>query len=256
MAFFCFQKAKMNGRFKHETGRPFLQRSVGPSYGLTMEQLYEALRVMYTDDDPNRKHEADKWLREYRFTEEAWLAADQLLQLESSPEYALFFAAQTLHTKIQTSFSTLPQSSWDSLRSSLIFHITRRRACPKYIRTKLCLALAALAVQMSTWNDIIPFLSQSFGMDQSGGLSLLEVCALLPEECTDYYLEVTDTRRDMVLRQLNEASQSVLNMLVHLLQTASEPRNIPMQQMVFRCLSSWIHNCSIPSGASMLSIFM
>lgn len=212
-----------------------------------MEQLQEMLYTMYMDSDPLRKREADRWLREYRCTEQAWLAADQLLRMETVPEYALYFAAQTLHTKIQNSFSTLPQDSWESLRNAVVGHALKRKSGPKYIRTKLCLALAALAVQMTSWSGIIQYLTQALGTDQSGGVCLLEVCTVLPEECTDSIVQVPDTRRNIVMDELNRSSRGVLDLLVNLLHVASEPRNVEMQKMVFRCLRTWIRICSVPS---------
>lgn len=63
-----------------------------------------------------------------------------------------YFAAQTMRTKIQYSFHELPPEAHFSLRDSLIQHLEQiNDYTDSVIVTQLCLALAVLSLQMSTW---------------------------------------------------------------------------------------------------------
>lgn len=63
-----------------------------------------------------------------------------------------YFAAQTMRTKIQYSFHELPTEAHISLRDSLMQHLEQvNDSTNSVIVTQLCLALAALSLQMSSW---------------------------------------------------------------------------------------------------------
>lgn len=54
----------------------------------------------------------------------AWTIADEMLHQKRDVE-SYYFAAQTLRTKIQLSFHELPSTTHNSLRSSLMDHISQ-----------------------------------------------------------------------------------------------------------------------------------
>ena len=205
---------------------------------------------MFTDSDPNRKREADRWLAGFQKSIEAWTIADQILMQEPSslPEYVSFFAAQTLRSKMRSSFHELPDHSLESLRSSIMSHILRRKTGPKHILTQLAMALVALAIQMESWSGIVEFLVSTLNADQSGSVCLLKVLKILPEDATDPHFPVKSERRDRVIHEIEQAAQGVLSILGQLLAAASAPRNVATQEMVFECLSSWIRYARIPPG--------
>mgnify|MGYP002715730952 CR=1 FL=1 len=63
-----------------------------------------------------------------------------------------YFAAQTMRTKIQYSFHELPPEAHISLRDSLIQYVEQEdEGSNSVVVTQLCLALAALSLQMSSW---------------------------------------------------------------------------------------------------------
>lgn len=66
------------------------------------------------------------------------------------------FAATMLRNKIQKEFRELPAESHTSLRDSLLKHLHLYREADGVIITKLSLALADLALQMSSWKTAVP----------------------------------------------------------------------------------------------------
>lgn len=65
-----------------------------------MENIIEALRVLYHDTDNSRKKLANKWLEEWRESYEAWGTSEALLHEENVPEEAKLFCAQTIKIKV------------------------------------------------------------------------------------------------------------------------------------------------------------
>ena len=230
-----------------------------------MEELRRALDVMYTDPDPLHKAQANKWLYEHQRSMDAWNTSNQLL-LSSTPvpTYVEFFAAQTLQTKIRYDFHELPKDSWNALRDSILNHLRVRCTTlgEKSIRTQLCLAVTALAIQMETWENIISDLITELGLDALGGKCLLEILTVLPEECLDaHYSSLSDERQKKMETECRKNGKRILEILVTLMQCASVPkRQMEMQNMVFRCLQSWIYCCKlsahdVASNAVVQSLF-
>jgi Importin-beta N-terminal domain len=125
-----------------------------------VSQVKSALDAVYNGSGADHKR-ADKWLQHFQTTPEAWQVADALLMLPEAELQVLFFGAMTIHSKIRLDFHELPPDSIPSLKASLSTHLTRW-ATAKDMRpavvTRLCLALAALAVQ-TNWTGAVQELS-------------------------------------------------------------------------------------------------
>ena len=70
----------------------------------TVEALVTAVSSMYHDPDPKVKEAASKWLNQLQKSVYAWTISDQLLQRKVDVE-TCYFAAQTMRSKIQYSFT-------------------------------------------------------------------------------------------------------------------------------------------------------
>lgn len=57
------------------------------------------------------RRQADTWLQQFQWTQEAWQVADALLHLPDSPLDVQYFCAQTLKKKAQRDFEELPQGA-------------------------------------------------------------------------------------------------------------------------------------------------
>lgn len=71
-----------------------------------------------------------------------------MLENQNMPLDAQFFAAQTLHTKLQLDFDQLPAEQHANMRSTCISFVTAFRASSPAMRGQIALALAALVIQV------------------------------------------------------------------------------------------------------------
>lgn len=58
-------------------------------------------------------------------------------------------------------------------------------AGPRPIRTQLCVCLASLAIQMTTWKNVIATVGSAVGNAPGGGDCMLDFLRVLPEEVTE-----------------------------------------------------------------------
>lgn len=143
----------------------------------------------------------------------SWTIADELLH-QRRDLHANYFAAQTMRNKIQNSFSELPPHTHESLRDSLITHIGQiDEQTDNVIVTQLSLAVADLALLMSTWQEPINDLLKTLGPHAATIWPLLEVLKVLPEEIDSRYLRLGANRREQVHKQLDASAESVLEFL-------------------------------------------
>src|SRR6266487_1434953 len=87
-----------------------------------MDTVINLIRAMYHETNRESRDFASTWLTTLQSTLYAWRVADQLLLARFDVE-SCYFAAQTLRTKIQTSFHELPPESYSSLKDSIINHL-------------------------------------------------------------------------------------------------------------------------------------
>lgn len=222
-----------------------------------LQQIQQVLHILYLDPCNDKKHQADLWLKEYQNTIDAWQSADQLLQLmeqgnSNIPEYVYFFAAQTLHNKARTSFHELPSEAWIPLRDSIVEHIKRHETISKVVRTQLSLALVLVSIQMSSWHSFVPYFFESFvggeEIQMNKAMCLLDILTVVPEEACDEFACIGHDRQKDVEMEIVRHNQHVLDFLTKMLQHAMEPRNVVVQNNVFRCLQSWIKFGKISPG--------
>lgn len=137
------------------------------------------------------------------FQVHAWTVADELLHLKRDVE-SCYFAAQTMRTKIHQNFYELPLEVHDSLRNSLIDHISQiNEATSTVIVTQLCVALADLALQMPSWSK--PTLDLISRFSQTNVWPLLEILTVLPEE-----LESRSVRYDILIYKMIQCKLPVV----------------------------------------------
>jgi transportin-3 len=74
------------------------------------QMVIQASTTFYSTQDKDQRRTAEEWLNDFKKSINAWYVADQILH-SSRDEQALFFAAQTIRSKIQSSFHELPSTS-------------------------------------------------------------------------------------------------------------------------------------------------
>ncbi|XP_034743970.1 importin-13-like isoform X1 [Etheostoma cragini] len=229
---------------------------------LTMENVESALYQLYFDPDMEHKNVAQKWLTQAQASAQAWQFCWALLGSDKLPEVQ-FFGASTLHTKISRHWSDLPTDRHESLKMQLLSHILHFSSGPKLVLTRLCVALASMALNLipQAWPQPVADMVRAFQPqkpDSEGGsgaeatqdpqahcLALLELLTVLPEEFQSSRL--AHARRCLLREALAGEWAVVCPMLRQLLQ--SQDSSIQVKEKVLRCLSSWV-GLDVPLGES------
>ena len=176
-----------------------------------------------------------------------------------------FFGASTLHTKISQHWADLPAQQHDGLRTQLLSHVLLFSSGPKMVLTRLCVALASLALNLvpQAWPQPVADLVRAFqpetdppeargagaASDPQEGpqdpqeppppharcLVLLELLTVLPEEFQSSRL--VQARRAQLREALAGEWATVCPLLRQLLRSSCSPG--PVKQRVLRCLSGW-----------------
>lgn len=189
-----------------------------------------------------------------------------LIPLSSQLPEIQFFGASTLHTKISRHWSDLPTDQHQSLKMQLLSHILHFSSGPKMVLTRLCVALASLALNLipQAWPQPVAEMVRAFQPEKAeaeGGtagagarveqdphahcLALLELLTVLPEEFQSSRL--TQARRSQLREALAGEWAVVCPLLRQLLQSQDSPNQV--KERVLRCLSSWV-GLDVPLGES------
>uniref|UniRef100_A0A673HSV3 Importin-13 n=1 Tax=Sinocyclocheilus rhinocerous TaxID=307959 RepID=A0A673HSV3_9TELE len=148
-----------------------------------------ALHQLYYDPNIENKNLAQKWLMQAQVSPQAWQFCWVLLRPEKVPEIQ-YFGASALHTKISRYWGDIPAEQYDTLKTQLFSQIARFASGSKIVLTRLCVALASLALNMmpEVWPGAVSEMVHMF--QEEGGevdgrarcLALLELLTVLPEE--------------------------------------------------------------------------
>ncbi|XP_004614227.1 importin-13 [Sorex araneus] len=214
-----------------------------PALDFTMENVEKALHQLYYDPNIENKNLAQKWLMQAQVSPQAWHFSWQLLQPDKVPEIQ-YFGASALHIKISRYWSDIPTDQYESLKAQLFTQITRFASGSKIVLTRLCVALASLALSMmpDAWPCAVAdmvrlFQAEDSPVDGQGRcLALLELLTVLPEEFQTSRLP--QYRKGLVRASLAVECGAVFPLLEQLLQQPSSPSCV--RQKVLKCFSSWV----------------
>jgi transportin-3 len=78
------------------------------------QMVIQASTTFYSTQDKEQRRSAEEWLNEFKKSVHAWYITDQILHTDKN-EQVLFFAAQTIRSKIQHCFHELPIDSHEVL---------------------------------------------------------------------------------------------------------------------------------------------
>lgn len=144
-----------------------------------------------------------------------------------------------MRNKIQNSFHELPSSAHESLKNSLLVHLSQvTDETDPLIVTQLGLAIADLSLLMAAWENPVYDLMERFSKESSTIWPLITVLTLIPEEVDSRYLRLGRNRREEVLMKLQANSHSVSMFLVSMMQNFSH--SATMMEKVIKCITSWI----------------
>uniref|UniRef100_A0AAZ3SUK2 Importin-13 n=1 Tax=Oncorhynchus tshawytscha TaxID=74940 RepID=A0AAZ3SUK2_ONCTS len=213
------------------------------SLELTVENVEKALQQLYYDPDMEHKNVAQKWLTQAQTSRQAWQFCWPLLSPDKLPEIQ-FFGASTLHTKISCHWADLPTDQHQTLRMQLLSHISHFSSGPKMVLTRLCVALASLALHTMPqgWPRAVADMVRVYQPEKeevnahAHCLALLELLTVLPEEFQSCRLP--QARRAQLREALAGEWTAVCPLLRQLLQR--QEGNSQVKERALRCLSSWV----------------
>uniref|UniRef100_A0A672RDP2 Importin-13 n=1 Tax=Sinocyclocheilus grahami TaxID=75366 RepID=A0A672RDP2_SINGR len=155
-----------------------------------------------------------------------------------------YFGASALHTKISRYWGDIPAEQYDTLKKQLFSQIARFASGSKIVLTRLCVALASLALNMmpEVWPGAVSEMVHMF--QEEGGevdgrarcLALLELLTVLPEEFQTSRLP--QYRKGEVRGALGREWTAVYPLLQQLLRQPDSPPLVKAR--VLKCLSSWV----------------
>ncbi|XP_036611200.1 importin-13 [Trichosurus vulpecula] len=214
-----------------------------PPLDFTVENVEKALHQLYYDPNIENKNLAQKWLMQAQVSPQAWHFSWQLLQPDKVPEIQ-YFGASALHIKISRYWSDIPADQYESLKAQLLAHIGRFASGSKIVLTRLCVALASLALSMmpEAWPCAVADMVRLFQAEATPGdgqgrcLALLELLTVLPEEFQTSRLP--QYRKSQVRAMLAQECRAIFPLLEQLLQQPSLPSAI--KQKALKCFSSWV----------------
>ena len=112
-----------------------------------LEMVLQVISSLYGNNENSKtesKQMASSWLESLQKSVYAWEIADQLLIKRPSIE-CCYFAAQTLRTKLESSFTELPLESYIPLKNSILNHL--KNFDEDVIQTQLAISITYLIIQ-------------------------------------------------------------------------------------------------------------
>lgn len=201
-----------------------------------------ALQALCHDPSPAAKAQANDALQRFQRTQEAWSTANELLLAQELPLESRLFAAQTFRAKVTFDLESLAVADRVALRDRLLHALAMYARGPRVVQTQLCLALAALALQLSEeqWGRVVPGMIEQFGGSPETVGVLLEFLTVLPEEvATNARIPVDNaTYHERVPLLLTAHAGTVLEVLAMYMHAQGVTGAI--QATVFACLRSWL----------------
>ncbi|CAJ0955503.1 unnamed protein product, partial [Mesorhabditis belari] len=207
--------------------------------------VYSAIEVFYSGQNNSQ---AATWLDDFQKSILAWTACDRILGERKNP-VASYFAAQTLRQKILKNLKEVPRESLESLRDSIINHLTHLHVVDQSSEataTQLCLAVVDLYIQVPEWIGFIATMLNKFnGLEGDRTKMLLTLLKVFPEEVE--HSSIGENRRKAVREELAINGDSILAYLASVLSSAlsKEHHDEDIVKKVVQCLSTFLQNPNV-----------
>jgi len=220
---------------------------------ITTEQVWQQVQLLYHGHD-KQIADADRWLKDYQRTEGAWASLEQLLHTEGLNEETLFFAANTLKSKIvRGDLEQLDAKAQEALGGSLMAHIYKFRNGPMTVRKQLCLAFSSYAGEFDKIrSNIVEEVCKAMGSSPDTMPVLLDLLTLLGEEAARVQEDSIDLPPDQHHHLYTSACQSALAVLNFTHQCFSSLQGDGAQAkqgkgQVMTCFCRWLRFGTVPA---------
>ncbi|EEA21116.1 Nuclear import receptor [Talaromyces marneffei ATCC 18224] len=208
-----------------------------PSDGQPFAAVLAAVATMQGNVSRSEKAQAHEYLENFQKSVEAWTATHAMLQTPEIPIEAKLFAATTLKGKITYDLDQLPPDAVPSLRDSMLNQLAAFASGPRPIQTQLCVGLANLAIQMTSWKDVLATVGSTLG--SNAGDCVLEFLKILPEEVTEGR-KINLSEDELAARTkelLDDNAEQVMHLLTQYSQSSATAATNPR---LIDCITSWL----------------
>lgn len=132
------------------------------------------------------------------------------------------------------------------MKTALLNHLIRISAeegpIDRVVCRRLCLALAALAVQLNERGVVSDILNRLNAIISTAPEVILDLLTVLPEECYNDKISVDDDLRYIFADQLTDSSPQVLSFLCSFTESTNV---VDTQLQLLKCFCRWIENTHI-----------
>ncbi|QKX60522.1 uncharacterized protein TRUGW13939_07667 [Talaromyces rugulosus] len=210
--------------------------SKGPD-GQAFAPVLSAVAAMQGNVSRAEKAHAHEFLEKFQKSVEAWTLTHAMLQATDIPIEAKLFAATTLKGKITYDLDQLPADAVLQLRDSILSQLVAFASGPRPIQTQLCVCLASLAIQMTSWKDVLGTVGSTLG--SSAGDCVLEFLKILPEEVTEgRKINLSEEELETRTRELlDDNAEKVMHLLAQYSQSSASAATNPR---LIDCITSWL----------------
>ncbi|APA05516.1 hypothetical protein SS1G_09963 [Sclerotinia sclerotiorum 1980 UF-70] len=201
-----------------------------------------ALNTM-RDGQRGQKEAAHSFLESFQKSGEAWQITIGILSSDAEPD-AKLFAATTLRGKITYDIQQIPSDSLPALRNQLLELLKVFATGPRPIRIQLCVCLAILAIQMTTWKDVVPMVVSTLGSSAESLACVLDFLKVLPEEVTEGR-KITLTEDELQQRTqelLGDNTAQVVQLLIAYAQSSESAATNPQ---LLEVITSWLREVPV-----------
>ncbi|KAK6606329.1 hypothetical protein H4I96_04791 [Botrytis cinerea] len=212
----------------------------GPQDAFT--PVIAALNTM-RDGQRGQKEAAHSFLESFQKSAEAWQITIGILSSNAEPD-AKLFAATTLRGKITYDVQQIPSDSLPALRNQLLELLKVFATGPRPIRIQLCVCLAILAIQMTTWKDVVPMVVSTLGNSAESLACVLDFLKVLPEEVTEGR-KITLTEDELQQRTqelLGDNTAQVVQLLIAYAQSSESAATNPQ---LLEVITSWLREVPV-----------
>eukprot|EP00049_Salpingoeca_infusionum_P008245 m.134354 g.134354 ORF g.134354 m.134354 type:complete len:919 (+) comp13956_c1_seq2:270-3026(+) len=177
-------------------------------------------------------------LEEFRETPKAWEIANTVLADCASVD-GCAQAALLMRWKILHHFFELPVDWHASLAESLVGLVQTHAQSGNVILKQLILALADLAVYLSSWSTVLEDVYSAFEAPEYSHC-LLEFLTALPEEIANKQVKVKSYRRADLDKHFGESAGVVYQKLEEWIQVARDAGDTAMMNKLLKCTAAWL----------------
>ncbi|KAK2630446.1 hypothetical protein QTJ16_001266 [Diplocarpon rosae] len=195
------------------------------------------------DGQREQKKVAHQFLENFQKSTEAWQITIGILQSAADPE-AQLFAATTLRGKITYDVTQIPIDALPSLRDQVLELLKIFATGPRPIRIQLCVCLAILAIQMTSWKDVVPMIVNVLGNAPESHACVLDFLKVLPEEVTEgRKINLTeDELQQRTQELLGENASTVVHLLMQYAQSSATAASNPQ---LLEVITSWLREVPV-----------